>query len=346
MSWKYIEQPFRGKSSKFNRKKVFAYSIAGSAIIILFGLFGFIQKGIPSRFDKDVIAVASVVSGREERVERCSLSQNKHWSIDNPCVFGTPDVVPTIAVWGDSHSDMLIPMLEELATEKYKAIEQYSYLGCPPLVDTRRRGKKDSFACARFHKDVFEHLKQSDTIETVILAARWSQSIKGYTMDFGPAENNLSNRIPHYLTNMDDTITTAAEREALYKSAAQQTINGLLQAGKRVVLVYPVPEVGYDVPSTIARMVIQGKDPHTFTRPYDYYQKRHDVVFDAFGSVQHPSLLRIYPHEKLCNDEHCMVYDGKNVLYWDNNHLSLDGAFYISPLFSTFLPCLRRFFNI
>ena len=101
-----------------------------------------------------------------------------------------------------------------------------------------------------------------------------------------------------------------------------------------MVLVYPVPEVGYDVPSTLARLALKQRPIDSFTRPFSAYKNRQKAVFAALDDVG-PSdhLIRIYPHERLCDETRCIVSLDGQPLYHDDDHLSLVGADYVAPSF-------------
>jgi len=51
-SWKFIETPFR-KKVYFERKEIFIFAIAGTAVIVLFGVLGHMTNGYQHRFKTD-----------------------------------------------------------------------------------------------------------------------------------------------------------------------------------------------------------------------------------------------------------------------------------------------------
>jgi len=66
----------------------------------------------------------------------------------------------------------------------------------------------------------------------------------------------------------------------------------------------------------------------------DYLARANDiqVAFDALPDAA--NFHRIKPADMLCNETRCLVSkDGKS-LYADDDHLSLAGAEYLSPLFA------------
>jgi hypothetical protein len=126
----------------------------------------------------------------------------------------------------------------------------------------------------------------------------------------------------------EQELTEAARRQAV-ASGYQGSVNTLLDQGKKVVLIYPIPEVGWDVPKRIFRLYKRGiYDP--VTTDIKVFRQRTAAVFAAFdGIADRPSLLRIYPHSLLCNtlvEGRCATAAGKTIYYRDQCHLSPDGG--------------------
>jgi hypothetical protein len=120
----------------------------------------------------------------------------------------------------------------------------------------------------------------------------------------------------------------------------QATVNRLLDAGKRVALIYPTPEYARPVPRTIARMMRNGRGPGELTLPLEEHKTRHAFVTQLFdGLPDSPQLLRIRPEQILCPQGECKTYAGGKPLYKDADHLTIWGARLLLPLFE---PMYKR----
>jgi hypothetical protein len=111
-------------------------------------------------------------------------------------------------------------------------------------------------------------------------------------------------------------------------------VNRLLAAGKTVVLVYPVPEIGYYVPASLSRMLATGRDPLSLNLPLADFRARQDSILpilDRAGTS--PRIVRVYPHKRLCNEDRCLVYANGKALYRDADHLSVAGSEFVLPVF-------------
>jgi hypothetical protein len=144
----------------------------------------------------------------------------------------------------------------------------------------------------------------------------------------------LSARYLGYLTSSDPEGFTKAFLSSL---------DVLQQAGKKVALVYPVPEMGSHVPKTLARAVLDGKDLNSFTQPIDTFFNDFENVFQWLDKVSNGrELISIYPHSLLCEYGSCHFHRNGKIFYYDNHHISLTGAKYLSPLFETLFQTLLQ----
>ena len=131
---------------------------------------------------------------------------------------------------------------------------------------------------------------------------------------------------------------TNGNMQEQFSKLVRSTVERLTVGGKTVVIVYPIPETGYDVPRTLAKLVLVGRDPSQFTRPKDYYVRRQKFVFDVFDELG-PTIIRIRPDLRLCDDLKCIVYANGKSLYFDDDHLSRAGTNYLSDMFD---PLFKR----
>ena len=105
--------------------------------------------------------------------------------------------------------------------------------------------------------------------------------------------------------------------------------------GCKVVLVYPIPEVGWDVVQTaiaktrdLTPLEVDAffSDQTNIATRYAVFKERTRSAYEVLNSVRNDkNLLRIYPEERFCDGEYCYTYD--HALYYrDDDHLSHPGA--------------------
>lgn len=325
LSWKFIEAPFRKKDSVFKRKGLFIAAGALTALCIAFGLHGSLTKGWPDRVSAKSVEIASYTQSHNPRRLECIEFPGN--SITEQCIYGA-DVVPRVVVWGDSHADSTIHAIGQVAEKYGQSVLFSSYAGCPPLVEVRVQ----TYGCVEENKAALQRLTANDTINIVILVSRWSVYTEGRARDLGPTER-LS-KLPADFVASDGSLLNRDARLVALEAGLERTITALEAAGKTVVITYPIPEVGYDVPTTLAKMEARGLSATDFSRPVELFWGRQRAVIDILDRVTKTNALQsVRPHTVLCPQDECLTYANGKPLYRDDDHLSIPGAEFIAPLF-------------
>jgi len=96
--------------------------------------------------------------------------------------------------------------------------------------------------------------------------------------------------------------------------------------GHQVVLIYPIPEVGWDVPKRLVKQ-LRGVPHHKtkealrnepITTSSKVYHERQKSSFAVLNQIQHPNIHRVYPHEIFCDtniEGRCITHDQDNLFY-------------------------------
>ncbi|MEQ1716642.1 MAG: SGNH hydrolase domain-containing protein, partial [Hyphomicrobium sp.] len=323
LSWRFVEEPFRRKQVMITRRALVGGTVGLTVPLVIFGIVVALTGGMPQRLPDEAVKFSAYASSIARRPECFGKTAS------NACTFGSNEK-PEFAVWGDSHSQALIDTLGVLAQAKGRSVKFFGSDGCPPVVGVT---PGNSSTCIERNDGAIRSLEKDPNIHTVILIARHSVYIRGFNVDFGPAEKHGTSEI--LIVGQAGKAIGLNERLSLYANGLQHATTRLTKLGKRVILVYPIPEVGFHVPNTLARLAMYGADPQKFTRPFLSYQERHKPIFAALDSIDAPhGLLRVYPHAVLCNNLTCRVSANGDALYFDDDHLSQEGARYISSIFA------------
>ncbi|MDA7751494.1 SGNH hydrolase domain-containing protein, partial [Methylophilaceae bacterium] len=127
------------------------------------------------------------------------------------------------------------------------------------------------------------------------------------------------------------------------KQAIKDSMFDLMNEGHKIILIYPIPEVGWNVPSQLfkelpKKNVVDMKDwinKKGITTSYEVYKKRTQSSFELLDSIKHPNLYRVYPHKLFCDNQikgRCITHDDENIFYADDDHPSNEGAKLINNL--------------
>ncbi len=123
----------------------------------------------------------------------------------------------------------------------------------------------------------------------------------------------------------------AAEDEARRSDVLNAFVSRIEDLGEvfDVVLVYPIPEAGWDVPRQAARLAMFNADFEDLTTPHAAYLVRNRKIIPAFDAIASNRLTRVRPDEVLCEtraDGRCSKTRAGEILYIDDDHLSNAGA--------------------
>lgn len=325
LSWRFIEQPFRSKTLLARPATLFggagvivSAAVAASAVLI-------VSHGLPQRLSPVVQRSLLAENSHGSGMVDCSGRIDRELSAAAPCFIGDR-ARPTGMLWGDSHGDALTGAVRQITADSGAGFYYAVDASCPPLLGIGTDRK-----CIAMNDRKFAFLKSHPEITRVIVAARWSVYTKGRAVDFGPAESN--EQLPSLMTREGQWLPRfSPEAEQALAAAITRTITALKATGKQIVIVYPIPETGYNIPTTLARIIAKGGDPASFTRPVGYYDQRHRAVISVLDALPYGgNLHRVLPRELFCPDGKCIVYADGVPLYYDDDHLSLEGARRLAP---------------
>lgn len=326
ISWQFVENPFRSKAGLIKTQGA-VFASAAATVVLSIGLGGaiLVAQGLPSRFSPDVTRILAASESLTDRMATCSGQVEKQLDPKGGCVIGS-NPRPTGFLMGDSHGDAMTGAVQAVSKAKGMSFYYGVDASCPPLL-----GVGTGAQCIANNQRWLDFIRKHPEIRTVIIASRWTSYTHGRAVDFGPAESN--EQLPYLILENGRTLPRFSDRA----TRAMQTgitgmVDALLKLDRDVVIVYPIPETGYNIPTTLARMVSQGRAPRDFTRPFSYYVQRQRSTFRILDALPYgPHLKPLHPEQRLCAKGQCQVYSDGEVLYWDDDHLSLEGARLLYP---------------
>jgi len=104
---------------------------------------------------------------------------------------------------------------------------------------------------------------------------------------------------------------------------------------RKIIVVSPVPEIGYDVPSANFIAVRSGRDLNEIIAPsVDDYFARNQRTLAVLSRLQEKYGIQVVdPWTALCVENECRVTIDGVPLYKDDDHLSLFGSEIVSIVF-------------
>jgi peptidoglycan/LPS O-acetylase OafA/YrhL/lysophospholipase L1-like esterase len=317
LSWRFVERPFRNRQG-FSRSQVFAGAAAMGASLIALGAFVDVGRGLPGRMPPGVIEAGVWSYDFSPHRDSCHSTPEYPRRPETSCVHGEGDAAP-IELWGDSHGVELSWRLSEKLESAGVPVREMTHEGCVPLLTPRHDANIDS-TCREFNATVFDYLMTEGGGAPIVLTARWPFLFddKGFNNGEGGEEVLVGRTLPE------------GGREATAQTL-RAMVSALLERGRRVVLVYPIPPVGWRVPTLLQRELVFRTDRSgPLTTSYDAVKAYTDVATAELDALaDHPNLVRVRPEEIFCDTfepERCVAELDDRPLYFDDDHLNSIGA--------------------
>jgi peptidoglycan/LPS O-acetylase OafA/YrhL len=252
-----------------------------------------LEKGLPQRFAPEALALFNARSDWRPDSSACHAVRTEI-PYAKSCIVGDTAVAPSVAVWADSEGSELAYALGEHLAQRHAALIQITSSGCAPSLGFDP-GERDY--CVSHNQATIDALVKDSGIRTVVLTAYYSAYWKHPAFAVG------------------------------FASAAHQ----LRAAGKKIVLVYPVPTFAFDPPSALGKYVAHGIDPARLgvdRRSYEATNRPIDVWLDGLARETDAKTLK--PESVLCDERVCHAWrSGVGSLYANATHLGMAGERYV-----------------
>ena len=135
-----------------------------------------------------------------------------------------------------------------------------------------------------------------------------------------------------------------------YIKGTIKELNELIQNDIFLVLIYPIPEVGWHVRKNMFQNYKFFSQP--LSTSYNVYKTRNQKYIDLLDSIQGKNVFRVYPEKLFCDNKvkkRCITHEPYNLLkedidvyYYDDDHPSLKGAEIINDLIMQEIEKIKR----
>jgi hypothetical protein len=324
LSWRYVEQPFRNRAA-VARKPLFVTAGAAVACACLFAVVTIRTGGLPNRFDPKIVAIMAQELAPRPAEARCFGVAAKDVSVARLCGIGAEGQAATFVLWGDSHAEAIMPAVADIARKHKRRGLFAGAPSCAPLIGVNL---SNAPKCRAFNDRVLAMILRHKEITTVILEARWGKTAAG------TAYGNEGNG---FVAISDDQgrATKPQDNAAIFARGLDRTVAALRAGGKQVLLVGPVPEIGFTVPQVLAKLVEMHREDWVVSPPAEKFYDREKAVLPVFQkAATQDGVFAVYPHDFLCASGRCAVRNNGIPLYRDEHHLSDYGAKKLEPFLS------------
>ncbi len=319
VSWRYVERPFRART-RVPRVRLWRLAAATSVVLLGGGLATVHSAGFPARLSSEARALLALEPDAL-RDDPCLLQHAADIEAGDVCLFDTsrPGAAPRVALWGDSHAGAMRGEFADLAMLHGVQGLFLGRIGCPPLPGILKTNFPGGEACLRYTDAALSLLLSLDSVELVVIHARWALSVEGARFGDEPGR-------PYILDDKRYAHGEPGDNPAHVARALRRAVHALQAAGKRVLLIGSVPESGYDVPRAAFASVMLGQ-PRSLRQPrttFDRRQERSRLMLRAVAEEMRVDLLD--PAEFFCDELYCVATRDGTALYIDDDHISPAGA--------------------
>lgn len=326
LSLRGVENPARKGFAKLGlclqiRKLAVVTGAVGLAAALVFVGSKSSNSILIKRLAPEINLIADESLNKNSRQALCHLSSNT--SIDSPlCEFGAGEV--KVVVVGDSHANAVVTALP--AAVDGKAIE-LTYSGCGTVLGIKRKPVGGAvYQCGEFADKAITQINDEFENINVLIVNRSSTSIMGAN------EAGEQYGIPSIYFDQEydkpNSKLNSQYHDALIKTMCS------IKKPSRVYLMRPIPEMGIDVPKTMAHALMFGKPAPQISISLEEYHARHQVVWEAQDAAAAQCGVKILdPLPYLCHDDRCWGSKDGRPIYYDDDHLSEYGNKLLVPMF-------------
>jgi peptidoglycan/LPS O-acetylase OafA/YrhL len=306
--YEYVEKRFINQ--KNNLELNFKYFFAFIFVISLTSFHGLNTDGAIYRFDEKNINFLQKYYSDSQR-SGVSTEQCQNDSI-NPCVIiNNSNNKKTVVIIGDSHLDTLSKFLFDNSNVFEFNLVISVKNGCPYAIIS---DPDNRITCFKEHEEG-RVLNFIDKDSIVIYGGRFPRYLNG--VDF---RSNIG------------SVQDDVEEQNMVLNDIGENIEYFTEKAKALVLLYPVPELGIFPLEYYLYEYIDINEPIGYEMSYwDEYSYEINKYFDEYNKN---NLYKVKTSKYFCDSyvkDKCVASFGKIMFYWDDDHLSYDGASIIGP---------------
>jgi len=329
LSYYFVERPARNKNNKF--KVILSLILISISVLLIFN-FNIIQKDgykgrLPEILQKNLTDPWNLLKNLDG--EYCHNN-------NEGCKFNTSSNKKAYIIGDSQMATLAFGLKNRLVKNNYQFIT--SIFGACFFFPGFNLGETKTQNINKNCSDnYFQKLKQTLSNEKnsiIIFGGRFPLYLSNYFFDNqeGGVEEGIEGNewsSKYVSVGKFDTIETS------FKSEVSE-----LSKHNKIILIYPIPEVGWDPNNKIYNQWIKQRFSKNFnienvTTSFEVYKNRTKSSFELLDSIQGDNIYRVYPHTLFCNTiikNRCVTHDDKNIFYYDDNHPSLKGSEMINDL--------------
>lgn len=332
--WRLIENPFRTKQTIKTRMAIPALACTFAALSISSVHLGWGQQAL-SPLQRQLIGLKTEydhpndlcldfffkLDGKSLPLDRCGLN-----NLESEGVI----------LLGDSHAGYFSIALREALKNKGLQMAQFTASHCVPVQGIATLVKQSN-DCVLVFDLVHKWLETLPRNKTIILISRWAMNFEATLFNNREGgDEGAAFAATYTVGGMPEKMSPKSNKERKEELARlyREGVQIYLDMGFRVILIYPVPEMGWNVPNLLSSQARNGSNPllkkYSASTSFLVFAERNAGVHAALDAIPNQALLsRVKPAQIFCEETiggRCFAHFGESVLYADDDHLSKAGG--------------------
>lgn len=356
-SWKYIENPFRKTKSlsqekfillplfKLTKIKLYYPFLILLAVALLFEITA---SDIRSDFKKGTAKWSNLRMTKDAKHNESKKILNN--LTNKNCIDGDfyndycqPNSSKKFAkkefakkefdvlLIGDSHGEHYANAVQAWSNKHNLSFFMMAHGGCPPLFGVGKTN--DDGRCDRLDKEVDKILETHKSIKYVFIASRWEI--------YASNKNNLM------FDKQGKTLSLEDSRK-MFEDEFEAMIKKLSTMNKYIIILTQTPKMNGGAEKyndKIYLPITKLISPYSASKRYNSIEKKQYLEMIKYNneaiskiSAKYKKTAIFYPENYLCDLEFCYSTKDGTVLYYDSDHLNLDGGLYLGEFLDAYIP--------
>jgi peptidoglycan/LPS O-acetylase OafA/YrhL len=311
LSYTFIEVPFRKKVS-LNKTLITTFSLI--LFLIVTNLININYKGFENRF----VYFNNLVKEADKKY---------YLNPENPSK-------KKIILLGNSHAYSIAHDLSEKLKNKNLSFGFFETNYYPEIIFLNRNTKEILYDHYVLKNNQIKKYFQNNQDLIVVLFSRITHYLDGNLFDNKEGgkewldEGLKTKKTKEILVPSKNIFLNRNDRKLTLEKNIIENINFIKNLNHKIIIVYPHPEVGFDVPKKLFKHRFKKELPILSTS-YEVYKERNQDLIKLYDSIRGENIFRVYPEKIFCNKliaNRCVTNSKNKIYYFDNDHPSLEGS--------------------
>ena len=311
LSYFFVEIPFRKKAS-FNKTLITAFSLI--LFLIMTNIININYKGFENRF----VYFNNLTKGADKKV---------YLNPENPSK-------KKIILLGNSHAYSIAYDLSEKLKDKNLSFGFFETNYYPDMIFLNRNTKETLNEHYVLKNSQIKKYFQNNQDLIIVLFSRITHYLDGNLFDNKEGgkewldEGLKTKKTKQILVPSKNIFLDKNDRKLALEKNIIKNINFIKNLNHKIIIVYPHPEVGFDVPKKLFKHRFKKELPILSTS-YEVYKERNQDLIKLYDNIKGENIFRVYPEKIFCNKlikSRCVTNSKNKIYYFDNDHPSLEGS--------------------